>query len=379
MTPNSSTPVNGDYYDPKDLTAATTYRSDGSEILHGISLRWTTGGNSGGDTTPPDWDEGRAPYPHVYEVWLNGQPAQTLHLDWPTWWGGWKLAANHWVTLGTDPGDTYQVRIRARRDDGSWSPFSEECTVPGRADDPYQPIPVAVPDDRGGDLAQPRHGNMADPPGRSVLTLKPGEGDKSHACTSAFCDQVRAACASDVWWAEVVPGKERMCADYPWNRHGHYLEYRKFSAGGDDGKVASAGNPRFAGLDLVGDWPTTALDSGARDLTFSYEHTASHIGPTWTYQFFVTRDGWNVSAPLSWADLEPTPFMVVVHGRDPEQAWTTAVLAGRKTGRHAIVNVWGGHGGVCTTGNPERCCDHIDQEQQMTGEFFVSVSDVVFE
>ncbi|MCX4546963.1 hypothetical protein [Streptomyces sp. NBC_01565] len=118
-----------------------------------------------------------------------------------------------------------------------------------------------------------------------------------------------------------------MLADYPWNDAQKYLEYRKFF---EESTLASAGNPAFHGLDLapgdtLGDWPLTELDTSAPTQTFTYDYMAYHQG-------------------------EPTPFLVEVHGSPREgesTSWEFASLP-RRTGRAAIVSIWGGHGGPDT-------------------------------
>jgi hypothetical protein len=154
-----------------------------------------------------------------------------------------------------------------------------------------------------------------------------------------------------------------MIASPPWN--GSCLEYRTFAGGAS---VPSAGNPAFAGLDLPTEpclgWPATRLDTSAGEVTFTYLHTAHHIDATWTHQWFATRDGWTPENGVSRADLEPTPFLTEAHGDRNVASWTTAALAG-KPGRHAIIDVRGGHGGPSLP------------DGGLAGEFFLSCCAVV--
>jgi len=339
---------------PHTLRATAAHRTDGDVTLYGIQLGWTIGANSGADWPPPaDWNSGDAPYPRQYEVWLSGgQIRQTVSLNWPRqsegW--GWQFARTHWVCLGTHPYHQYQVKIRAKLSDGSWSDFTNEVTVQTSNSSRYvSPIRWAqsnVPSRR------PRHGTVGSPASRSARAIRDND-------PAEICQRARELNTSTTW-QEVIPPVEVMKADPPWN--GSYLEYRKFFRGGD---LASAANPAFAGLDLVGDWPTARLQASATEYTFTYDYTAHHVGDTWTHQWFVTKDDWDPTSPLTWDQFEPTPFMPDTYDDAAVTEYTTEALP-PKTGRHIIVNIWGGWGGP------------IDDNGRMTGEFFVSCSDVEF-
>ncbi|MDH6129577.1 hypothetical protein [Kitasatospora sp. GP82] len=115
---------------PRDLVGTAGVRTDGAWRLHGIQLGWTVGDNYGQESTPGDWSDGRAAYPKVYEVWINGgQLKQTVYLDWCQWWGCWKAARQHWVNLGDAPAAQNTVKIRAKLDGGQWSQFTNEVVV----------------------------------------------------------------------------------------------------------------------------------------------------------------------------------------------------------------------------------------------------------
>jgi Lytic polysaccharide mono-oxygenase, cellulose-degrading len=340
---------------PHSLRASAAYRADGGETLHGLQLEWTVGANSGGDWPPPDdWNDGSAPYPHHYEIWVDGAIAQTADIYWPGWAPGWQLARSHWLCLGTDPAPEYQVQIRARLGDGTWSPLTPRAAFTTRSPRPYRDVAPAMPQEARTQPG-PRHGSVGNPPSRVVLAVK----DNSAA---PMCARARTLITSTTW-QEVIPPPERMIASPPWN--GSYLEYRKFFSGTN---VPSASNPAFAGLDLRDEpglgWPATRLSGSAGELTFTYIHTAHHVDATWTHQWFITRDGWTPEDGVSWASLEPTPFLTETHGDHHVTSWTTAALA-RKAGRHAIVDIWGGHGGPELPGGG------------LAGEFFLSCCDVV--
>ncbi|MFI6700193.1 hypothetical protein ACIBJC_14660 [Streptomyces sp. NPDC050509] len=115
---------------PRDLTARSVDRTDGDRTLHGIQLDWTVGENGGADWPPPaDWNGADSPYPHDYEVWLNGDNKETFRLDWGSEAGEWKSSCTHWVGLDPEPGVKYSVKIRARLKDDMWSAFTDEVSV----------------------------------------------------------------------------------------------------------------------------------------------------------------------------------------------------------------------------------------------------------
>ncbi|MFE3113085.1 lytic polysaccharide monooxygenase [Kitasatospora indigofera] len=353
---------------PRDLRATATFRTDGGEKLYGISLEWTTGANDGGGR-PGDWDSGLAGgYPTRYEVDLNeGALRQSVVIGLhalPTWGTYWNLARTHWVSLGTEVDGQYRLRVRAKLADG-WSPWTDTVTV-----DPQGAVAYVNPYSESGAPARaeevtPAHGSVDEPVSRVLLTMQ--LKDPSPMCAAA---RERITADDGDWPAVVPPGTVQ---NPPWN--GQYLEYRKFFAGLGP-VVASANNPAYAGLDLTPaqaggqDWPLTRIDAAATELTLRYGYTAFHRGWTWTHQWFVTVDGWHPDDGISWQTLEPFPFFVDLYGGPGEKAQppyneTETHVIGtvpRKSGRHAFVNIWGGHGG-----------------HGGAGEFFVSVSDVLFD
>ncbi|SHN27381.1 lytic polysaccharide monooxygenase auxiliary activity family 9 protein [Actinacidiphila paucisporea] len=350
---------------PSDLRADIRYRTDGTYEVHGIRLRWQIGGNSPDQGTwppPEDWNDGEADYPHVYEVWINGQARQTVFLYWPTW--DWAPSNSHWVDLGEVPDSEYSVKIRAKVD-GQFTPFTEEVTVSSGSSRPWsapkRPRPATT--DGGGDAA-PRHGTVNHPRSRAAAAIRDEDSSK-------ICVEARNLNTSTVW-QEVTPGADRMLADYPWNDELKYLEYRKFFQGAT---VASTGNPAFRGLDLapnpaLGEWPLTELDTSAHSQTFTYDYMAYHTSESWSHRWFVTREGWDPTSGLAWEDLDPTPFLVEVQGSHNEEesdTWEFATFP-QRTGRAALVHIWGGHGGPDTPdgGNGGK-----------TGEFFASTCDVL--
>ncbi|NUR61480.1 MAG: chitin-binding protein [Catenulispora sp.] len=113
-----------------------------------------------------------------------------------------------------------------------------------------------------------------------------------------------------------------------------------------DGKLCS-GNSNyydFSGFDQANaNWPVTHLTSGA-NIDIQYNRWAAHPG---TFRLYITKDGWDQTKPLTWADMETAPFSTVT---DPPNTGTVATLQSyyhwnatlpaNKTGRHIIYSVW---------------------------------------
>jgi chitin-binding protein len=106
-----------------------------------------------------------------------------------------------------------------------------------------------------------------------------------------------------------------------------------------DGHLCSAGTDKYKAFDQPrADWPATTMPKTG-PFTFQYRETAAHRG---SFQFFITRDGYDPTKPLRWADLDP-PFAYFV---DPplvnnvyEMRVDNLPFAG-KSGRHLIFTIW---------------------------------------
>lgn len=113
-----------------------------------------------------------------------------------------------------------------------------------------------------------------------------------------------------------------------------------------DGKLCS-GNSNyydFSGFDQVNaNWPVTHLTAGAT-MQIQYNKWAAHPG---TFSLYITKDGWDQTKPLTWADLESTPFSTVTlppsvgtPGSISSYYYWNATLPAAKTGRHVIYSIW---------------------------------------
>ncbi|MFI1420516.1 lytic polysaccharide monooxygenase [Streptomyces sp. NPDC020731] len=163
------------------------------------------------------------------------------------------------------------------------------------------------------------HGSMGDPVSRVSQCYAEGpESPKSAACKAA-----------------VAAGGTQ--ALYDWNG------IRIGDAGGrhqeliPDGKLCSAGNETFKGLDLArADWPATSVSSGS--YTFEYRVTAPHKG---TFKVYITKPGYDPSQPLAWDDLDlANP---VATSTDPAASGGFYTFGGtlpERSGKQLLYAVW---------------------------------------
>ncbi|HYF65690.1 MAG TPA: lytic polysaccharide monooxygenase, partial [Herpetosiphonaceae bacterium] len=106
-----------------------------------------------------------------------------------------------------------------------------------------------------------------------------------------------------------------------------------------DGKLCSAGRDKYKAFDAARtDWPATVLPRNGGAYTFIYKATAPHRG---TWEFYVTRDGYNPSQPLRWGDLEAAPFLQATNPPLSNGAYfINGQLPANKSGRHVIYSIW---------------------------------------
>ncbi|MFD0269243.1 lytic polysaccharide monooxygenase [Streptomyces sp. NPDC127106] len=121
--------------------------------------------------------------------------------------------------------------------------------------------------------------------------------------------------------------------------------YKGFPAAGPaDGRICAGGHGEFAQLDdpRGGAWPATRVTAG-QGYGFRWQFTANHA--TTDIKYYVTRNGWDPTKPLTRAALESQPFLTVAYnGARP--AMTTVhqgAMPTGKTGRHMILAVWTVH------------------------------------
>ncbi|MFD5793470.1 lytic polysaccharide monooxygenase [Streptomyces diastatochromogenes] len=163
------------------------------------------------------------------------------------------------------------------------------------------------------------HGSMGDPVSRVSQCYAEGpESPRSAACKAA-----------------VAAGGTQ--ALYDWNgirigdaagRHQELIP---------DGKLCSANNEEFKGLDLArADWPATSVRSGS--YTFKYRVTAPHKG---TFKVYVTRPGYDPAKPLAWGDLDLAH--PVATATDPVPSGGFYTFSGtlpERTGKQLLYAIW---------------------------------------
>ncbi|MFD6288115.1 lytic polysaccharide monooxygenase [Streptomyces sp. NPDC060205] len=162
------------------------------------------------------------------------------------------------------------------------------------------------------------HGSMTDPVSRVAGCFAEGpENPKSAACKAA-----------------VAAGGTQ--ALYDWNGVNIANAAGKSKQIIPDGKLCSAANDKFKGLDLArADWPATQLTSGNR--TFRYKGTAPHKG---SFELYVTKDGYDPTKPLKWSDLEAKPFLKVTDPKLENGDYVFSGVVPVKSGRHLIYSIW---------------------------------------
>ncbi|MGV4924636.1 lytic polysaccharide monooxygenase [Streptomyces sp. BHT-5-2] len=162
------------------------------------------------------------------------------------------------------------------------------------------------------------HGSMTNPVSRVAACYAEGpEHPTSAACKAAV----------------QVGGAQAL---YDWNA------VRDGNAGGrsreriPDGKLCSAGNDEYKGLDLArADWPSTPMKAGRH--TFHYKATAPHKG---TFELYLTKAGYDPTKPLKWSDLEATPFAKVTNPTLTKGSYVFDGTVPARSGRHLIYSIW---------------------------------------
>ncbi|MEX1655350.1 lytic polysaccharide monooxygenase [Streptomyces pseudovenezuelae] len=169
------------------------------------------------------------------------------------------------------------------------------------------------------------HGSMGDPVSRVSQCYAEGpESPKSDAC--------RAAVA-----AGGTPSGGGTQALYDWNgvrigdANGRHQELIP------DGRLCSANNDEFKGLDLArADWPATSVSRGS--YTFKYRVTAPHKG---TFTVYLTKPGYDPAQRLGWDDLDLSN--PVATATDPVASGGFYTFSGRlpeRSGKQLLYAIW---------------------------------------
>ncbi|MFD3539681.1 lytic polysaccharide monooxygenase [Streptomyces sp. NPDC058662] len=114
--------------------------------------------------------------------------------------------------------------------------------------------------------------------------------------------------------------------------------------GPSDGTICAGGLPQFAELDNQrgGTWPATSV-AGGQSYTFRWQFTANHA--TTDFKYYVTKNGWDPTRPLTRSALESQPFLTVAYnGARPSMTTShQGAMPSGKSGRHMILAVWTVH------------------------------------
>ena len=127
--------------------------------------------------------------------------------------------------------------------------------------------------------------------------------------------------------------------------------------GPPDGQLCSAGQANFGQLDdpRGGKWPAKGVQPG-QEVQFRWKNTASH--PTESYRYFVTKDGWDPTKPLTRDQLEPAPFAEQPYGGQkpgPSESHPVKLPDGKK-GQHLVLGVWE----IADTSNAFYSCSDVN-------------------
>ncbi|MFJ4471482.1 lytic polysaccharide monooxygenase [Streptomyces sp. NPDC089424] len=163
------------------------------------------------------------------------------------------------------------------------------------------------------------HGSMGDPVSRVSQCYAEGpESPRSDACKAA-----------------VAAGGTQ--ALYDWNgiRIGNAAGAHETLI--PDGKLCSANNEAFKGLDLArADWPATSVRSGS--YTFKYRVTAPHKG---TFKVYVTKPGFDSAKALAWDDLDlANPVATATDPAASGGFYTFSGTLPERSGKHVLYAVW---------------------------------------
>lgn len=162
------------------------------------------------------------------------------------------------------------------------------------------------------------HGSLSDPVSRVSACFAEGpESPQSAACKAA-----------------VAAGGTQ--ALYDWNGVNIANAAGKHRELIPDGRLCSAGNDKFKGLDLPrADWPSTAMKAGSH--TFRFRATAPHKG---TFELYLTKASYDPTQPLTWSDLEEKPFASATDPTLEDGSYVFDGTVPEASGRQLIYTVW---------------------------------------
>ncbi|MEK8034084.1 lytic polysaccharide monooxygenase [Ideonella sp. DXS29W] len=109
--------------------------------------------------------------------------------------------------------------------------------------------------------------------------------------------------------------------------------------GPSDGHIASADHTEFSPLDeqTKSRWFKRKMKAGVNKFTWTL--TANHVTKNWRY--YITKQDWNASKPLTRASFEDKPFCSIDDGSNPPPLEVThTCTVPSRTGYQVILAVW---------------------------------------
>jgi chitin-binding protein len=128
-----------------------------------------------------------------------------------------------------------------------------------------------------------------------------------------------------------------------------------------DGQLCSAGRASLRGLDLaLADWPATPMTSGT-ETTLRFALNQRQDG---TLKFYLSRQGYVPTRPLTRQDLDPTPLAQVTGSPDAGGNYRLRVTLPQRTGRQLLYATWQRADGTATVSS---CSDLVFAPQTVLG------------
>lgn len=111
------------------------------------------------------------------------------------------------------------------------------------------------------------------------------------------------------------------------------------TGGPADGKIASGGDSKWAPLDAQSPdrWVENEVGAG-QTLDIGWKYTAPHKTSQWHY--YITKNGWDQSAPLNRSELQPLATVTHDGSAAPQDTAHKVKLPADHTGDHVILAVW---------------------------------------
>ncbi|WP_242902254.1 lytic polysaccharide monooxygenase auxiliary activity family 9 protein [Actinomadura terrae] len=151
--------------------------------------------------------------------------------------------------------------------------------------------------------------------------------------------------------------KVNNCGQVQWDPDGVEGPKGFPKSGPRDGTICAGADGRWSPLDDQRGgtgWPATKVTSGSA-FSISWHFTAAHS--TSSFRYFLTKDGWNSTQPLTRAALDSTPFIQQnMGGRQPSNPTVHNGTLPQRHGRHILLAVWD----IADTENAFYQCSDLD-------------------